>query len=91
LELIVLAAIVYLILKYFFKSKRLSFSSKNTMPEIMVIHNNIKEKLHEKNIESPSCVYSTLQQDELVKSDGDLIPYNLTEKEKDTLKMFYNR
>jgi hypothetical protein len=48
-------------------------------------------KVVKKKYVYPSHIYSTLHRDELVKSDGDLIPYNLTEKDKEILRMFYEK
>lgn len=96
-ELIVLVVGVYFALKYFYKIK---FSSINTTSN--VIHDGVKSAMQEisyeermaktnkKRMEIPTPIYSTLHHDEPVVSDGDLIPYGLTEKEKATLEMFYN-
>jgi uncharacterized protein YneF (UPF0154 family) len=50
-----------------------------------------QEKIFEKKRRQPDHVYSTLEkQDELVKhSGGNLVPFNLTESEKELLEMFY--
>ena len=88
---------VYFILKYFSKIKPITSNNNNLTSD--AIRDGIKSAVqeivyekspHEKKTGIPSYIYSTLQHDEPVKSDGDLIPYNLTEKEKTTLKMFYN-
>jgi hypothetical protein len=92
LELIILVIIVYFVLKHFPKSKRLPVfnNNRNVMPEIIVIRDNVEKESRKRMVKSPNYVYTTLQQDRPAKSDGDLIPYGLTEKEKETLNMFYS-
>jgi hypothetical protein len=97
LELIVLVVGMYFILRYFSKIK--SFDNNITSD---MIHDGVKSAMQEISYEEqvkktnkrrtdiPTPIYSTLQHDEPVVSDGDLIPYGLTEKEKATLEMFYN-
>jgi uncharacterized protein YneF (UPF0154 family) len=96
-ELIVLVGGVYFTVKYFSKIK---FSSNNITSNVVhdgvksamqeITYEEQKNKLHKKKMEIPTPIYSTLQHDTPVISDGDLIPYGLTEKEKATLEMFYN-
>ena len=98
LELIIIVVGVYFTLRYFSKIKS---SSSNDITS-NIIHDGVKsamqemsyeerrKKSHKKVMDIPTPIYSTLQHDEPVVSDGDLIPYGLTEKEKATLEMFYN-
>jgi hypothetical protein len=99
LELIVLLIGAYFFIKYFYKVK--SSSDKSITPEIIrdgirsalqeITYNEEQEKLHEKKMKSPDYIYSTSHHDDPIISDGDLIPYGLTEKERTTLEMFYNK
>ena len=48
------------------------------------------ELIVEKKEKSPESIYNRLTADTPVrKSGGNLVPYNLTEKEKEILEMFY--
>jgi hypothetical protein len=97
LELIVLVGSVYFILKYFSKINPVSNivtsdvirdGIKSAMQEIS--YKEWKEKPHKKGMAIPTPIYSTAYHDEPVVSDGDLIPYDLSEKDKAMLDMFYN-
>ena len=107
LELIVLVGGVYLTLKYFRKSSitsdkiEVKISGKNITSE--VIRDGVKsalqemsfekeqEKIHNKKMNRPEQVYSSVPQDSPVKrSGGNLVPYGLSEEEKTTLEMFYD-
>ena len=51
-----------------------------------------QEKLIQKKNREAEQVYSSYPKDEPVrKSDGNLIPYGLTESEKEVLEMFYSK
>lgn len=101
LELIVLVGGIYLVLKYFSKTKSPIISNNNITSEVIrdgvksafqeIAYEEEQEKTFEKKMKTPDHIYSTLQHDEPVISDGDLIPYDLTAKEKATLDMFYNK
>jgi hypothetical protein len=107
LELIVLVGGVYLGLKYFQKSSTISdkievkVSGKNITSD--VIRDGVKsalqemafekeqEKIHDKKMNRPENVYSSVPQDSPVKrSGGNLVPYGLSEEEKIALEMFYD-
>jgi len=105
LELIVLVGGIYLTLKYFHKFPTISdkietgISNKNITSDI--IRDGVKsalqeityeqEKIRDRKIKSPEYIYSTTPQDEIVRnSGGELIPFNLSEKDKELLNMFYN-
>lgn len=57
---------------------------------IQPIKSIIKGK-YKNNEKFPETIYSSNQKDNIVrKSDGDLIPFNLSDREKDLLNMFYS-
>jgi len=104
-ELIILVGGIYLTLKYFHKSLSVfdkietKISSKTITSDI--ICDGVKsalqdityeqEKIRDRKIKSPEYIYSTTSQDKPVRnSGGELIPFNLSEKEKELLNMFYN-
>ncbi len=69
-------------------SKMVHDGVKDALQEIL--YEKEQKEMFEKKMRNPESIYSTIQQDEPVISDGDLIPYNITTKEKDILTMFYN-
>ena len=101
LELIVLLVGAYFFIKYFYKVK--SSSDNSITPD--VIRDGVKsalreinyeeqdDKLNKSRMEPPNYVYSTAtHNDEFIKeSGGDLIPFGLTDKERETLRMFYSK
>ena len=101
LELIVLVGGIYFILKYFSKINTPVISNSNITSDIIrdgvksaiqeITYEEEQEKLFEKKMRTPDHIYSTIQHDEPVISDGDLVPYGLTTQEKATLDMFYNK
>ena len=51
-----------------------------------------QERLLEKKRKTPETVYSSISQEELpINSGGELIPFNLTDRDKELLRMFYNK
>lgn len=107
LELIVLVGGVYLTLKYFRKSPitsdkiEVKVSGKNITSD--VIRDGVKsalqemafekeqEKIHDKKMNRPENVYSSVPQDTPVRrSGGNLVPYGLSDDEKAALEMFYD-
>ena len=79
LELVIIVWGLYFIKKKFYKKTNTN------------ILKDISPKYKKKENEFYRRVYSSVPQDTLVnKSDGDLIPFNLSEKDKELLNMFYN-
>ena len=51
-----------------------------------------QEKILEKKRKTPESVYSSVSQKEpVIDSGGELIPFDLTEKEKESLRLFYGK
>ena len=107
LELIVLVGGIYLIFKYFKKISNTPNKIKIKIIERTTsetIHGGVKsaireityedeqEKLFEKKRKVPEQIYSSIsQKKEHIDSGGELIPFDLTEKERESLKLFYSK
>ena len=106
LELIILVGGVYFSLKYFNKVKssvpiEVKVSNKNITSEVIrdgvkaalqeIVYEQEQEKIFEKKRRSPEYVYSSAELKEpIIKSNGELIPFNITDNERETLRQFYS-
>jgi hypothetical protein len=64
---------------------------KSKEPKIINKDYKIK-KIEIEESKKPCGIYSTLSEtNEKIISDGDLIPFNISDKDKEILKMFYNK
>ncbi len=105
LELIVLVGGVYLFFKLFRETVthdkvEVNVSGRNITSEVVrdgvkdaireIAFEDEQQKLIEKKKRVPEKVYSSSDQEELpINSGGELIPFDLTEKEKESLRLFY--
>lgn len=101
-ELIVLTIGAFLFLKRLDKRNPPQISIKQSNVTSEMIRDGVKdalreikaenelEKTLEKKRRAPDHIYSTLTREEKpIKSDGDLIPIDLPEEDKEILRMFY--
>lgn len=94
LECMILGVGIYLGKKYFYKPPvklKTSIISKNRIEEVLRELQNKKSK--NKKVILPERIYSSgMQQERPVKrSGGDLVPYGLSDSEREILEMFYDK
>lgn len=94
LELIVLVFGVYLLLKYFKKPEVISYTSRDEIQSVLTELIEEKEQSRPKNtrIKQSEVLYSTGARPEMPvkRSGGNLVPYGLSDDERDVLEMFYD-
>lgn len=94
LELIVLVFGVYLLLKYFKKPEVTSYTSRDEIQSVLMELMEEKEQPKPKNIriKQSEVLYSTgvRQETPVKRSGGNLVPYGLSDDERDVLEMFYD-
>lgn len=100
LECIILGVGIYLGRKYFHKppvklkvSESSNINIESTLKEIQIRKELEFKKLKNKKTILPEMIYiSGLQKERPIKrSDGDLIPYGLSDRDREILEMFYDK